>query len=110
MVSEPQLCNYLTVHLWFSGCQAYRQAKTSYKKLCFFESRRALSERCTRLSVKPPMWTMQGANGSCITLVNSNKSTYKEFWVRCYDKEDLSKKLPDDGKSVVPEDDLGTGK
>ena len=44
------------------------------------------------------------------TQVNSNKSTYKEFWVRCYDKEDLSKNLPDDGKSVVPEDDLGTGK
>ena len=42
-------------------------------------------------------------------LRNTNKSTYKEFWVRCYDKEDLSKKLPDDGKSVVP-DDLGTGK
>ena len=46
----------------------------------------------------------------CTQVNTNNKSTYTEFWVRCYDKEDLSKNLPDDGKSVVPEDDLGTGK
>ena len=68
MVSEPQLCNYLTVHLWFSVFQAYRPSQDFILYVVFFESRRALSKRCTRLSVKPPVWTMQGANGCCITL------------------------------------------
>ena len=36
MVSEPQLCNYLTVHLWFSGCQAYRPSQDFILYVVFF--------------------------------------------------------------------------
>ena len=36
MVSEPQLCNYLTAHLWFSGCQAYRPSQDFILYVVFF--------------------------------------------------------------------------
>ena len=58
MVSEPQLCKYLIVHLWFSDSQAYQPPSQDFIYVVFFESRPKQWPSPMSLSAKWPTSTM----------------------------------------------------